>query len=208
MSFSAVLTGDIVNSTRLLPANEKKLITGISQILEPFQFGFYRGDSFQAYLEEPEKALTTALLCRTLAIAHVPEKKEKITDLRIGIGLGQVISPVKDLTIAKGEAFLLSGRIFDELERSGERLAIASNQEIANLGFKVISDYANFLCRKMTDKQAAVIFELLQGRSQQESAKRLKKSKSTIHQHVVAGSWNELERLIQQFQNMVSRINK
>jgi hypothetical protein len=208
MSYSAVITGDIVNSTRLLPASEEKLITGISKVLEPFRFGFYRGDSFQAYLEEPEKALTTALLCRTLAIAYVPEKKEKITDVRIGIGLGETIGPVTELAVAKGEAFLLSGRIFDELERSGERLAIASNQEIANVGFKVISDYVNFLCRKMTDKQAAVIFELLQGYSQQESAKKLKKSKSTIHQHVVAGSWNELEQLIQQFQNLVSRINK
>jgi hypothetical protein len=207
MSLRAVITADIVNSTKLLPAGEKKLIHQLGLILNPFKFEFYRGDSFQVYLEAPEQALGVALQCRSLAIHFGGEKGKKITDVRIGIGLGKVISPVIKPGEGNGEAFLLSGRVFDELEKSGARLAIAATNELANLGFRVISDYLNSICMGMTVKQAGVIFEMLQGKSQQETALKLKKSKSTIHQHLEAGRWNEMEKLIQQYQELVTRIN-
>jgi hypothetical protein len=208
MSLSAVITGDIVNSTKLLPASEKRLIKRLTLILNTFKFEFYRGDSFQVYMKDPGKALEIALSCRALAISFAPEKAKKMTDIRIGIGIGQVNAPVRKPGAAKGEAFLLSGRIFDELEESGERLAIVTSHEIANVGFKVISDYINTIYQKITVKQAAVIFELLQGHSQQEIALRLKKSKSTINQHVTAGRWGELEKLIQQYQHLTTQLNK
>ena len=208
MSLSAVITGDIVNSTKLFPESEKRLISRLGLILNSFKFEFYRGDSFQVYMKAPGKALEVALLCRTLAIGFVSEKAKKISDVRIGIGIGLINAPVRKLGAANGEPFLLSGRVFDELEKTGERLAIASTQEIANAGFNVISDYINSIYQKMTVKQAAVIFELLQGHSQQETALRLMKSKSTINQHVTAGRWNELEKLMQQYQYLTTLLNK
>ncbi|MFI5194274.1 MAG: hypothetical protein ACHQD7_09455 [Chitinophagales bacterium] len=208
MSLSAVITGDIVNSTRLPPGDEKKLIGRLSDILKPFQFAFYRGDSFQVYMKEPERALEIALLCRTMALGFAKEKTKKITDVRMGIGIGRVTEPVRDPGSANGEAFLLSGRTFDDLEKSGSRLAITSTDEMANAGFSVLSDYINEICRKMSVKQANVIFELLQGYSQQETAIRLKKSKSTINQHVTAGSWNELEKLVLQYRRLIILLNK
>lgn len=177
-------------------------------MLNPFKFEFYRGDSFQVYMKEPEKALGIALSCRMLAISSAPEKAKKLADIRIGIGIAQVNTPVHKPGLAKGEAFLISGRVLDDLGKSGERLGIASTLEIANTGFSVIADYINMICKKMTVKQAAVIFELLQAHSQQEIAFRLKKSKSTINQHVTAGRWAELEKLIEQYELLITQINK
>ena len=58
----------------------------------------------------------------------------------------------------------------------------------------------------MTGKQAEVIFELLKEQTQQDVAGLLKKSKSTIHQHVTAGRWNEIEKLLKQFENIINQI--
>ena len=199
----AVVTADIVNSTGLMPDMEKMLIDGLKGILKPYTFEFFRGDSFQVYLEEPVKALQVALQCRTLAIS-LEEVNEVPSDVRISIGLGRVAEPVKELGSAKGEAFLLSGRSFDALQKSGIRLTIVTENNLANIGLQVIADYLHSIYEGMTAKQAAVIIELLNGEAQQKVAAELNKSKSTISQLVSAGRWPEIERLLQQYDDIIN----
>ncbi len=204
MAIQAVLTGDIVNSTRLGPAAEKKLLKTLSGVLLAYRYEFYRGDSFQAYINDAAAALTAALLCRAAAIGiagAVP------ADVRISIGIGKTRPPGDLLGSSVGEAFVLSGRAFDELAGQGSRLVIASNNALANGGLQVIADYIDTIFKEMTGKQALVIFELLKGAAQQEVAAKLKKSKSTIHQHVTAGRWREIARLIQQYINIVNQLS-
>lgn len=206
MALRAVLTGDIVNSTQLTKASEKKLLKMLSAALTAHRFEFYRGDSFQVYIKGPAEALQTALLCRTAAISISKNETENTADVRISIGIGAVTTQVKSLGTAKGEAFILSGRAFDEISASGTRLAIATENELANVGLQVIADYLNAIFKTMTGKQAEVIFELLLGKPQQTVAEQLKKSKSTVHQHVTAGRWVEIENLLQQYQNIIRQL--
>lgn len=204
MAIQAVLTGDIVNSTRLGQAAEKKLLKLLSAVLQAYRYEFYRGDSFQAYIADAGAALKAALLCRAAAIGiagAVP------ADVRISIGVGKNRPPAALLGSSGGEAFVLSGRAFDELAGQHRRLAIASSNTLANSGLQVIADYTDTLFNAMTGKQAVVIFELLQGATQQEVAAKLKKSKSTIHQHVTAGRWPEIERLLQQYVNIINQLS-
>ena len=203
MAIQAVLTGDIVNSTRLGPAAEKKLLKVLHQVLSAHRYEFYRGDSFQAYLKNAEDALTVALLCRAAAISITAEAP---ADVRISIGMGKTKTPGHPLGTARGEAFVLSGRAFDELAKQDTRLAIASTNALANAGLQVIAAYGNAIFKEMTGKQALVVFALLQGATQQEAAAQLKKSKSTIHQHVSAGRWPEIETLVQQYKNIVNQL--
>lgn len=200
----AVLTGDIVNSTKLTPAKERGLVKIIEQALSPYKNEFYRGDSFQALLKQPGDSLRIALLCRTAAIS-ITDKTE--SDIKISIGLGEIKERVKTLGAAKGEAFILSGRAFDELEKTSQRMIIVTADEKANISFQVISDYINSIFSRMTPKQAKVIFELLKGGLQQDVVKRLKKSKSTISQHVSSGRWPEIEKILNQYQLLVQAIS-
>src|SRR6202040_278768 len=116
----------------------------------------------QVYLKEPLPSLRLALLCRTQALC-ITEGKEEIhqSDIRIGIGIGRVLPPVKNLGTAKGEAFVLSGRSFDELQGTDKgqaverRLAIASGHPIADTGFQVIAEHIDSIYKGMTVKQAA-----------------------------------------------------
>lgn len=203
----AVLTGDIVNSTLLEPAQEQKLLKLLESVLTPYRYEFYRGDSFQVYQEQADDALKTALLCRTAAIALMPESSPNAADVRISIGLGGVVTPVESLATAKGEAFLLSGRTFDEMEKTEGRLVMAIENKIAAVGLAVISDYINSIFKQMTEKQAEVIFELLQGNSQQQVAEKLNKSKSTISQHVSSGRWDDIERILVNYKKIVQLVS-
>ncbi len=196
----AVLTGDIVNSTKISSTSEKALLKMLQQILQPYKYEFYRGDSFQVYMKETPDSLRIALLCRTAAIS-IKEKVE--TDIKMSIGLGEVSEKIKTLGAAKGEAFIISGRSFDELQKTNERLIISSANDTANIAFQVIADHVNSIYGRMTAKQAKVIYELLKGGLQQDVVKRLKKSKSTISQHASSGRWNEIEKILKQYQLLV-----
>jgi len=206
MAIRAVLTGDIVNSTQLGQAAEKRLLKKLQQLLAVYQFEFYRGDSFQVYVKDAGAALRIALLCRTVAIHTAGNLATISSDIRVSIGIGMVKTPVTALGTAKGEAFVLSGRAFEVLTKNDARLAITSTNGLANEGLKVIADYINAIFKNMTGKQAGVIFELLKGESQKTAAAKLKKSKSTIHQHVNAGRWPEIEKLLEYYQNIINQL--
>ncbi len=203
MAIKAVLTGDIVNSTRLNAIKEKKLTNALKDIFLQHKIEFFRGDSFQAYVKDPSLALRLSLLARAAAIKLSKDNEKILTDIRISIGIGKVDSQVRALTTAKGEAFLLSGRKFDEISKLPQRLAISSVNPLANLGLQVIADYVNAIFDEMTGKQAEVIYELLNHKTQKEVARKLKKTKSTIHQRVVSARWPEIEKLMAQFEDIL-----
>lgn len=207
-SLHAVITADIVNSTGLDPKMEAFLQQELQRELSAYLVEFYRGDSFQAYLQEPEGSLRLALLCRTLAIGlTAAEEGPAVSDIRISIGLGQVAMPIKAPGTAKGEAFLLSGRGLDEIQKTDRRLAILSGHPVADIGFEVMANHLDAICREMTPKQAAAIGWLLKGVTQQEVTVQLGKSKSTVSQLVAAGNWPGIERILQQFGTLINQLS-
>jgi hypothetical protein len=147
------------------------------------------------------------LLCRTAALSISQDAETASSDVRISIGIGQGKAPVKTLSTSKDEAFILSGRAFDELAKTNQRLVIAIGNPLANQGLQVIADYINAIFKGMTGRQATVIFELLKGQTQQVVAEKLKKSKSTISQHVSSGKWAEIEKLLQQYENIINQVS-
>ncbi|HSU28088.1 MAG TPA: hypothetical protein VLJ68_06890 [Chitinophagaceae bacterium] len=201
MSISAVITGDIVNSTLLVsPAIEKKLITQLSAVLKEHKFEFYRGDSFQAYIRNPDEALELVFQLRAIARSF-----SFIHDVRASIGIGKAATPVRNLRTATSEAFILSGRSFDRL---GDeiRLSIESPDPEANTAFRVIASYADFISKRLTSKQAEVVSELLKEHTQTETAKKLKKAQATVNKHAQAAGWSEIEKLIYEYKQVIHQL--
>jgi hypothetical protein len=203
----AVLTGDIVNSTLLDKTHEQRLFSLLNLILSGHRHEFFRGDSFQAYITDPKDALKIALQCRTAAIGLDPEASTVSADVRVSIGIGNVETPVRALSTAKGEAFLLSGRALDDLKSAEGRLIIVIENKIAAVALEVMSDYINSIYKQMTPKQAEVILELLNGNSQQQASENLKRSKSTISQHVAAGRWDEISKILADYGRIVQLVS-
>lgn len=206
-SIYAVLTGDIVNSTGLGSDAEEMVLRVLRQVLSPYLIEFYRGDSFQAFLEDPAVSLRVALLCRALTISVTAgEEGPAVSDVRISIGLGPVTLPVRMPGMARGEAFLLSGRGLDGIQKTERRLAIISGHAIADIGLEAMADHLDVIYRQMTPKQAAANGWLLQGVTQQEVAAHLNRSRSTISQLAAAGGWGEIEKILEQFEQLINQL--
>lgn len=203
MSLKAILTCDIVNSTKLTPVKERKLVSAIKAIFEVEKIEFFRGDSFQVYIKDPSTALQLSLASRLAALKLFKEQNVPVADVRISIGIGAVKLPIKQLTTAKGEAFIISGRTFDTIAKTNQRLAIGINNQLANEGLNIIADYIDDIFSNITGKQAEVLFELLMGKTQLAIAKKIKKTKSTVHQLTTAGQWYQIEKLIHQYNNII-----
>jgi len=201
----AVITGDVVNSTRLTAFKAQTILKELKKELSVYSASFYRGDSFQVFIKEPQKSLRIALICRALAISRT-EGDDVRSDVRVSIGIGKVQLPVKMPDVAQGEAFVLSGRKLDEIEDTEQRMSIGSGHAIADIGFEVMANYLDSIYNKITSKQAIVLLNLLQGQTQQDVALKLGKSKSTISQLVSAGRWPETEKLLQQFEMLINQL--
>jgi hypothetical protein len=202
----AVITADIVNSTKLSKVENKRLTNTLGIIFQNHQYEFFRGDSFQVLAKSPNEALGLLLQARTAAI-KLSGSSVRISDIRASIGISTVKLPVKSLQSASGEVFILSGRTFDKMTKE-QRLMMVSNEknEAVNLGLKLISQFIDYLFQRLTLKQAAVVYELLMNRTQIETAKRLKKSQATIHKHVQAAGWFEIESLLTEYKNLIALI--
>ena len=123
----AVLTGDIVGSTRLSQGQLEQALAQIRQTAADFaewsdpeqdpRFTRYRGDGWQFYLLWPKLAVRAAVVIQ----AHLLSKS---VESRISIGIGSAASlGTTDLGDAAGAAFERSGRGLDKMEGTS-RLSI------------------------------------------------------------------------------------
>lgn len=201
----AIITADIVNSTKLSRVEYKKLEKNLSALLEPYLHEFFRGDSFQVFVKSPNDALRLLLQLRATAIKISAEGAN--ADIRASVGISAIKPLVKSLKTASGEAFVLSGRAFDQMAKE-ERLAIVCDEKnkAVNLGLKVIAHFIDFIFQRLTVKQAAVVYELLMKRTQIEAARKLKKSQATVHKHTQAAGWPQIQRLLEDYEHFIPLI--
>lgn len=204
----AVITADIVNSTAMGSKAVAELRSILEQLINANQakfLSFYRGDSFQSYLVDPYPAYRQALSLRAAARIFENQLPEIKTDLKISIGIGSIETPVTQIKTAQGEAFLLSGRGLDELEKTGRRLIIRCMDEKVNTTLEVISLFTDYLFEALTYKQAEVLQHLLNNRTQIETAKVLDKSQSTINRHVQSLGWKQMEELLRLYNQSIQQ---
>ena len=208
LNLSTVITADIVNSE---PSWAKELGKRLEQTIYASQPAakvfFWRGDSIQSYLPDPFSTYRIALKMRTQAKLFEKDRPEVRTDVRMSIGIGTVELPVTQLSTAQGEAFVISGRSFDEFVKNEKRLHIQCSDAKTNLTLQSISLFTDYLFESLTMKQAEVLEHLLNYHTQIEVAKRLKKSQSTVNRHVQSMGWKQMEELLKLYEHSIQLIN-
>lgn len=113
----AVITGDIVGSSKLKPAERKELHTALKDTsdkltehfkqLVPLRVEIFRGDSWQLLVIDPAQSLRIGLFFRAFLRGKM---KSTRVDTRISIGVGSIdLIPEGSISSGDGEAFRSSG---------------------------------------------------------------------------------------------------
>ncbi len=161
----------------------------------------YRGDSFQV-----ELSVSDALLSAIYIKACI--KVMKKADVRIGVGVGKKGIIVNKVTEANGEAFVNSGKVFDDLKLTKatmafETLWLAFNDEI-NLYLKlaliamdnwspVLAEMVKYVLENKDSKQDKIAE--LSGRSQ-----------SSVSEALNRAYYSEIVKLEERYRSRVAEL--
>lgn len=203
----AVITADIVNSTKLEPNAFSELERGIRKLYSPFRLLFYRGDSYQVLVPEGHSAYRYMLLSRLMAITHSNEVR---IDIRQSISIGNVSKDIMDMGSHVDPVFVNSGRSFDKFTdvESGRLLLMSCGDDLFDMNFELIARYTDSLLSQVTAKQARALYELFLGKTQKETAALLGKTGATINQQVKAARLEELELLLSKYEELIQIVEK
>lgn len=207
MKTHAVITGDIVNFTQLVPQKRQQLIEETEQLLKSWiekkaDAQIFRGDSFQVLFDNISEALKRSLQLVCWFKKHSEEGSKINLNARISIGIGEVSYQGKTVLDSDGEAFHLSGRKFD-IMKAGEFLSVNTNNPELNATIEVILNFINKYINEWTLAQAAVIFLILEDKTQQEIAEELSLSQPSVNSRLKLAGWKELEPAIKHIAYLV-----
>ncbi|MCI2398721.1 MarR family transcriptional regulator [Aliiroseovarius subalbicans] len=181
----AVLTGDIIGSTKMEPGDLTRAFDALSAAAEvqadwhgeDLHFTRQRGDGWQVRLARPELALRSALAFRA---ALRCEGKEFSTFIAVAEGAGNPIAPNTDLNKATGATFINSGRTLDRLKESPVPVQMGHQSADATTAAFILADY---ISQTWTPAQAAAILPMLSPgklRSHTDVALALGKSRQAV----------------------------
>lgn len=186
----AVLTGDIIKSRTRASAEWQPILKKVLNQYgkEPLHWELFRGDSFQLMVDAGP-ALQAAI--------HIKAAIKQLSglDVRIGIGLGTQSKRTRKITEATGPAFIRSGECFDNLKK--QTLAISSSNEQFDENMNMAISIATLIMDNWSPVVSSVILRILENpdMSQQEIARQMKKSQSTISEALKRGGFEEVRKM-------------
>lgn len=178
----AVLTGDLVKSSRMSPAQSTSAMERLRQLAQEFeavypksthgQLDTFRHDSWQWLLTKPELALRAAVFMRT-GLRSLSDRHVKF-DTRVAIGTGTVETIVEHrISDSRGSAFTRSGKALDAMKKYS-RLAYAAESDIAAEQWLVggLVPLLDCIVTVWTPIEARAVHGALRGWTQEETAER------------------------------------
>ena len=230
----AVITGDLINSRQIPIENRQQVYDYMAYIYRSFairrgwhdtaKLEFFRGDSFQLLVGEPEFALRVALFLRArlrsvfgrndmqyeLNLSKYTRKSnsKRLWDARIAIGIGAVSYRSESVLNSDGEAFVLSGHTLDKMKYN-EQLAIriqgveecsmmqSQLDLLLRLGGGIVQDW--------TEAQSELAAECLEypNKTQLELEKEYGIAQTTISRRKSGGHIDEILSLCDYFEKLI-----
>lgn len=220
MNNVAVITGDLVKSRTLNDKDRDYVLNNLKDAfneisrgvlsIDASPFEVFRGDSFQARIDNPEQSLLVVILIRAKlrSLIRFRDMKQRSNyetwDARISIGLGS-ISYISQKTIeSDGEAFRNSGIILDQLKDNDERMGIKTPWKDVNDELVVSFSFADSIISKWSPSQAEAVYQyFLHRETQNIIAKELKISQPALLKRLKRASSVSLDLFIKRFNNLI-----
>lgn len=213
-SHYAVLTGDLIKSSSLSAAElgqARDLVVATFRDVTAWdaeeivvgEAEFFRGDSWQAALSQPQFALRATLLLRA-RLRH-----QALTDTRVALGLGSVEElDAQRISLSSGEAFLLSGGALDVLSKQVDLAAALPQAADPTLAawLPVVLRLCGALVGGWTSRQAEIVSLAIhpQKPTQQQIADQLQVSRPTVTIALEAAHWATLEDTLETFETQIA----
>jgi len=198
----AVLTGDIVGSTKMSRDDLERVFTALGEVAEDLRSHFdapppplhrHRGDGWQFLWPAPHQALRICLQFRASVIALGVK-----ADTRIAVGFGAVAHLAEgDLGTSDGPAFRLSGRRLESLAAPHRLDVVCEESELDEL--RAAFALADFICQSWTTKRAEAMRLYLAepGRTQAEIGSELGISQQSAHERLNGAGAFHLHKAIE-----------
>lgn len=165
MKIGAILTGDIVDSTKMVAEERNSMLRMLQSLpellstLTKIDLEIFRGDSFQIRVWNPVDSLTAALAIRAHIRSYKFAEYNRQWDARLSIGIGTVEYENGTLATSDGEAYRMSGRGLDSIGKC--RLIVETPWDEVNKELRVSTAFADDIMSRWTQSQSRVMFQSL-----------------------------------------------
>jgi hypothetical protein len=224
MMQQGVITGDIVNSTRIELEQKEAFFNKLEEYLKKLDSEFnttsevFRGDSFQCLVKKSGQSLKLALLQKTFIRSLNPRSAQllfrnissgkifipgKVVDARIAIGIGEIDFISNRLAVSSGKAFELSGQLLDKMKSKKQSFAISTN-DIFNEELQTELILLDTIISRTTALQCEVINYKLRGYTEVQIAEQLKIEQSAVNHRSNGGNWNAIDAMLKRFEKIYS----
>lgn len=214
MKMYGVITGDIVDSTKINTKYRNNLIKAIERVVADankyvegnrIKLEIFRGDSFQLLVPNAKKSLRVAILLRLglKKIGIVKGEKNMSCDARVSVGVGTIDYKKNNISTSDGEAYHNSGRAFDSLKKSSQ-LIIRTSWTNLNEEFDVECMLADIIIKRLTIKQAEITYlYLLKEINQKQIADELGIKPQNVNKLLSYGG-NPIEGFIKRYEKLIA----
>lgn len=211
----AVLTGDIVGSSKLAKAVRQTLPAVIKRAAKetrkafpdilPLDVEVFRGDSWQLLISDPVQSLRVGLFMR--ACLRSGTARGRGLDTRVSIGIGAIdFVPASKVSEGDGAAYRASGQGLEGLP-SGRfmNLSIAETENLN--GLDALVGLVDALVQGWTGKQALAAAGALRGWTQEKTVSVWpeKITQPAITKHLAAARWLAVEVALSEFETTLSK---
>lgn len=209
MNIKGVITGDVINSSSIPIEQRSDLLTFMSSILDDIKqvfslhYEFFRGDSIQIIIENPSDALLVGLLFRAGLRGRTGKEFSNIWDARISIGIGKTEYLANHISTSDGEAFRLSGRTLDNMNKA--TLCLTTPWVEVNDEFKVSLPFVDDIVCGWTVSQACALYHtFLKQSTKKEVATILGQSPQNISRLLILAKEKPIRNLIDRFKTVIT----
>lgn len=213
MKIGAIITGDIVDSTKLSLAERETMLKDLQSLpeilspVEKIKIEIFRGDSFQIGIHDAEKSLKAALIVRAFLRSRRMAHPKIPLDARLALGIGTLDYESETLSTSDGEAFRLSGRLLDSMDKS--RLEISTPWNGINEELKLSTAFADDIISAWTPNQSRIVLmNLISARTHYEIAQELGISRQMVDKSLRASKEELIGAYIKRFERLITERTK
>ena len=200
-----VIVGDIINSQQAAPTIWLPVLKDALQQIgtSPKNWEIIRGDSFQLEITSAEDVLREALWIKAIM------KSLAGMNVRMAIGIGHKTHDAPTISEAGGDAFIYSGRLFDQLKKN--TLGVKSPWKEVDHIINLCLELASLTIDRWTTNSAEIMALSIRNpqKTQRELANMIGISQGRISERQQRAGHDEIMHLDAYFRTLIQqKINK